>query len=63
MRWKNGKVESLKLHAKADAAVRLIPPVGQSIAGVMTDSGQAIALAADGVMRLKGGASYRLVLR
>jgi alpha-L-fucosidase 2 len=63
MRWKNGKVQTLELHAKADATVRLITPGGQSIAGLMTDSGQVIAVRADGVVSLKNGTSYQVALR
>lgn len=63
MRWKNGKVEFLELHATADGALRLIPPQGQSIARVITNSGQTLVVGDDGVMDLKNGNSYRITLR
>jgi alpha-L-fucosidase 2 len=63
MRWKNGKVETLELHAGADVAMRLIPPGGQSVAGLRTDAGQVIAAMPDGVVNLKNGISYHVALR
>ena len=63
MRWKNGRVISLQLHATADGAIELIPPAGQTIARVMTAAGRTVPLGPDGVIRSSGGSAYRVVLR
>lgn len=63
MRWKDGKVVSLELHATADGGLRLIPPVGQAIAQATTVAGRTIPVGADAVMYLKNGTSYRVTFR
>jgi alpha-L-fucosidase 2 len=63
MRWKNGRVISLQLHATAGGAMRLIPPAGQAIAQVMTVAGRTVPLSPDGVIHVSDGNAYRVVLR
>jgi alpha-L-fucosidase 2 len=63
MRWENGKVTSLKLHATSDAAIRLIAPAGQAITHVVTSAGQTHPVGPDPVMHLKSGTSYDLAFR
>jgi alpha-L-fucosidase 2 len=63
MRWKDGKVISLELHAMSNAAMRLIPPAGQAIAGVTTAAGQTVPLGADAAVHFKSGTSYHVTFR
>ena len=60
MRWNGGKIVTLEVRAKADGAIRVIPPVGQSVATIRTLEGLSLALEQGEVMRLKSGASYQL---
>ena len=62
MHWKDGKVTSLQLHATADGAMRLIPPVGQNVSGVTTAAGRVIPLGTEGVIHITSGTSYRVAL-
>lgn len=63
MRWKDGKVETLDLHAMAHEAMRIIPPASQTIARVTTGAGRTIPLGPDGVIQLESGTSYQLTFR
>jgi alpha-L-fucosidase 2 len=63
MRWKNGRVTSLKLHATSDAAMRLIAPSGQAITHVVTSAGRLLPVGPDGVMHLKSETSYHIAFR
>jgi alpha-L-fucosidase 2 len=63
MRWKDGKVESLDLHATAREALRIIPPAGQSIARVTTAAGRTIPPGSDGIIALESDTSYRVTFR
>jgi alpha-L-fucosidase 2 len=63
MRWKDGKMISLELHATGNGAIRLIPPTGQAIARVMTAEGRTIPVSATGVLHLNQGSSYRVTFR
>jgi len=63
MRWNSGKIVTLELHAKADGAIRLIPPVGQSVAAIRTSEGLSLTPEQSGIMHLKSGASYLLSFR
>jgi alpha-L-fucosidase 2 len=61
--WKQGKVVSMKLNAKSDQAFRLILLPGQQLSAVHSPDGKQLRLDRDGVMRLKGGATYAITLR
>jgi alpha-L-fucosidase 2 len=63
LRWRNGKVESLDLHASTRESLRIIPPAGQAIAGVTTAAGRTIPRGSDGTIQLERGASYRVTFR
>jgi alpha-L-fucosidase 2 len=63
MRWRDGRVETLDLHATAREAMRIIPPASQAIARVMTAAGRRIPLGSDGVIQLERGTSYRVTFR
>jgi alpha-L-fucosidase 2 len=63
MRWNGGKLVTLELHAKADGAIRVIPPVGQSVATIRTSEGLSLTPEQGEVVRMKSGASYRLSFR
>jgi alpha-L-fucosidase 2 len=63
MRWKNGKVISLQLHATAGGALRLIPPPGQTIAEVMTAGRRIVPVDPDGVIHMNRRSSYRVIFR
>jgi alpha-L-fucosidase 2 len=60
MRWKDGKIVALELHATGGGAMRLIPPTGQTIAAVITAAGKSISRGADGVIHLERDASYHV---
>jgi len=60
MQWKAGKIVSLELHAKSKAALRVIPPQGQVIAGVNTIQGKSLAVGKDGTIHVAGGSSYSI---
>jgi alpha-L-fucosidase 2 len=63
MRWKAGKIVSLEVHAKSDGAIRLIPPQGQTIAGIHTPAGKPLLAGKDGAIRLVSGTSYVIAFR
>ena len=63
MHWSSGKIVTLELHADADGAIRVIPPVGQSVAALRTSEGLSLTPERSGIMRLKNGASYLLSFR
>lgn len=63
MDWKDGKIDSLELHAAADGRIRLIAPEGQAIARVINSGGRTIPEDTDGVIRLAKGISYRVAFR
>lgn len=58
MRWNKGKVVSLELHAKSDGAIRLFPPLGQTVLSVRNLAGGRVPVSKSGAFRLKKGASY-----
>ena len=63
MRWKDGKVETMDLHATAREAIRIIPPASQTIARVTTAAGQVIPRGPNGIIQLKSGTAYHVTFR
>jgi alpha-L-fucosidase 2 len=63
MRWEEGKIVSLELHAKSEGTIRLIPPPAQAVAGVHTPEGKPLAVGKDGTIRLTSGRSYSISFR
>jgi alpha-L-fucosidase 2 len=63
MRWKAGKLISMEVHAKSGGAIRLIPPQGQSVAGIRTPAGKPLLGGKDGAIRLVSGTSYVIAFR
>jgi alpha-L-fucosidase 2 len=63
LQWKAGKIVSMKLHAKSDGAIRLIPPHGQVIAGIRSAAGRLISAEKDGAIRLTSGSSYSVAFQ
>ena len=63
MQWKAGKIVSMKLHAKSDGAIRLIPPQGQAVTGIHTPAGKPLLVGKDGAIRLESGTSYVIAFR
>lgn len=61
LRWKDGRIVWMKIHADHDEAFRLLPPVGQTIARVES-AGRRVAAAGDPVA-LKAGATYEVVFQ
>jgi alpha-L-fucosidase 2 len=60
MRWKAGRVESLKVHATSRGSLRLIPPAGQTVASIRTAEGKPVTAGPGGAIPLASGASYRI---
>ena len=63
MQWKAGKVVSLELHATTDAEIQLTPPTAQSVTGIHTSAGKAVAAGKNRTVLLKSGTSYVITLR
>lgn len=63
LKWKAGKILSLQLHAKSDAAIRLIPPQGQVISTIQTPEGKRLVAGDDGTIRLTSGRSYSVAFQ
>jgi alpha-L-fucosidase 2 len=63
MRWKAGKLIALKLHAKNDGAIRLIPPEGQTVSAIHNSAGGIVAAGTDHTIRTKRGMSYTILFR
>ncbi len=63
MQWKAGKVLSLELHATTDAVIQLTPPTAQSVTGIHTSAGKAVAAGKNRTVLLKSGTSYVITLR
>jgi alpha-L-fucosidase 2 len=63
MRWTAGKIVSMKVHAKSNGAIRLIPPQGQTVAGIHTPAGKPLFAGKDGAIRLVSGMSYVIAFR
>jgi alpha-L-fucosidase 2 len=63
MRWKDSKVTSIELHATSNAAMRLIPPAGQTVAHVVTAAGKTVPLGEDAVVHFRSGTSYHVAFR
>ena len=63
MRWSNGKIVSLELHANAAGAVRLIPPPGQSIVSISSSSRKSIAVPENNLIHVDRGVIYRVAIR
>ena len=63
MRWKDGKIETLDLHAIAREALRIVPPAGRTIARVTTSAGRTIPPGSDGTIHVENGFSYRVTFR
>ena len=63
MRWKAGKIVSMKVYAKSGGAIRLFPPQGQAVAGIRTTAGKPLLVGKDGAIRLVSGTSYLIAFR
>ena len=63
MSWKNGKLLTVALTAKADGVVKVIPPAGQSIAAIHTSKGRVLTLNQGEPIRIQNGVTYQLSLR
>jgi alpha-L-fucosidase 2 len=63
MSWKNGKLQTLALTSKADGAIQVIPPGGQSIAAIRTPSGHVLTLKQGEPLHTHDGVTYRLTFR
>jgi alpha-L-fucosidase 2 len=64
MRWKAGKLISLKLRAKSDGAIRLIPPEGQAVSAIHNSAGGIVAAETDhNTIRTERGMSYTILFR
>jgi alpha-L-fucosidase 2 len=63
MQWKAGKLVSMQLHAQSEAAIRLIPPQGQTVSGIHTSKGKSVAAGKDGTIRTKRGMTYTTLFR
>jgi len=62
MHWSDGKITSLTLNAGSNAAIRLVPPKGQTIAQVRSGKA-ATAVSTDGLLHLKAGQRYEVSFR
>jgi alpha-L-fucosidase 2 len=60
MRWKARKIISMKLHANNDGRFRLIPPPGQTVAGILTSEGSPLLVGKNGTIRMASGRSYAI---
>jgi alpha-L-fucosidase 2 len=63
LRWKAGKIVSMKIHAKSDGAFKLIPPQGQAVAGIRSSAGKSVVAGKDGAIRVNTGSSYSVAFR
>jgi alpha-L-fucosidase 2 len=63
MRWKAGKLISAELHAKSGGAIRLVPPVGQSVSAIHTSNGKSVVARKDGTIRVQRGVTYTILFR
>jgi alpha-L-fucosidase 2 len=60
LRWKAGKVVSMKLHANSDGSFRLIPPPEQTVASILDSEGGPLLVGKDGTIRMDSGRSYSI---
>lgn len=60
LRWKAGKIASMKLHANRDGSFRLIPPPGQTVANILTSEGSSLRTGKDGAIRVSSGRTYAI---
>ena len=63
MTWKSGKVESLTLHATSSRAIRLILPIGETVAAMQTSGGKTLAPGQGGAFALTKGETYRVIFK
>jgi alpha-L-fucosidase 2 len=63
MSWKNGKLQNLALTSKADGAVQIIAPAGQSIAAIRTPRGNVLTLKQREPLHIQNGVTYQLSFR
>ena len=63
MSWKNGKLQTLALTSKADGAVQIIAPAGQSIAAIRAPSGHVLTLKQGEPFHIQNGVTYQLRFR
>jgi alpha-L-fucosidase 2 len=61
MIWKAGKIESMRMHAKSESAIRLIPPSGQALSLVKTSEGKPVMIGKDGMIHVKAGVLYTVL--
>jgi alpha-L-fucosidase 2 len=60
MRWRAGKVESLTVHATSSGDLRLIPPMGQTVAAIITTGGKPVTRGHGDEIPLTSRATYRI---
>jgi alpha-L-fucosidase 2 len=63
MSWKDGKLLTVALTAKADGAVQIIPPAGQSVAAIRTPSGHVLPSKQGEPIPMQNGVTYQLNFR
>jgi alpha-L-fucosidase 2 len=63
MSWKDGELQTLVLTSKADGAIQVVPPVGQSIAAIRTPSGHVLTLRPGEPLHIQNGVTYQLSFR
>jgi len=63
MSWKNRKLLTVALTAKADRAVQVIPPAGQSIATIRTSKGRMLSMKQREPIRMQNGVTYQIDFR
>jgi hypothetical protein len=63
MSWKDGKLQTLALTSKADGAVQIIAPAGQSIAAIRAPSGHVLTLKQGEPFHIQNGVTYQLRFR
>jgi hypothetical protein len=63
MSWKNGKLLTVALTAKADGAIQIIPPAGQLIAAIRTPDGHVLTLKQGEPLHMQNGVTYQLNFR
>jgi alpha-L-fucosidase 2 len=63
LHWKAGKIVSMELRSTSDEVIRLIPPSGQSVSRLEATDGRSISPDSNGLLHLRGQASYHVSFR
>jgi hypothetical protein len=53
----------MKIHAKSDGDIRLIPPQGQTVASIHSSTGQSVSARKDGAIHLNKNIFYEVTFR